>query len=102
MDNLFGLTAMTLDQVQKLGGAIIAKSGTAVTTASGLTFYELQAPAKNLYPVYTPIRNALPRTPGMGPATNWKSVTGLSGSGYDAVGFVPEGQRAGAMSITVA
>jgi hypothetical protein len=72
-----------------------------VTTGTGLTAYDLQAPAKNLYPVNTPIRNSLPRTPGIGPATNWRAVTGITGSGFDAMGWVPEGQRAGAMSITV-
>ena len=33
----------------------------AVTLATGLSAYDLQAPAKNLYPVITPLRNALPR-----------------------------------------
>jgi hypothetical protein len=80
----------------------IKKASNTVTTATGLTAYDLQAPAKNLYPVNTPIRNSLPRTPGIGTATNWRSVTGITGSGFDSMGWVPEGQRAGAMSITVA
>ena len=33
----------------------LAKS---ITTGTGLVAYDLQAPAKNLYPVYTPLRNA--------------------------------------------
>ena len=32
-----------------------------VTVATGLTYYDLQAPAKNLYPVITPLRNKIPR-----------------------------------------
>ncbi len=32
-----------------------------VTISTGLTYYDLQAPAKNLYPVITPLRNAIPR-----------------------------------------
>lgn len=32
-----------------------------VTISSGLTAYDLQAPAKNIYPIITPLRNALPR-----------------------------------------
>ena len=32
-----------------------------VTFSTGLSAYDLQAPAKNLYPVVTPLRNALPR-----------------------------------------
>ena len=32
-----------------------------VTLSTGLSAYDLQAPAKNLYPIVTPLRNALPR-----------------------------------------
>lgn len=72
-----------------------------ITTGTGLQAYDLQAPAKNLYPVVTPIRNVLPRVGGgVGLATNWKTITGIQGSGYDASGWVPEGQRAGRMSYT--
>jgi hypothetical protein len=70
-----------------------------ITTGTGLVAYDLQAPAKNLYPVVTPIRNRLPRVGGgIGIATNWKTITAISGSGFDNTGWVPEGQRAGAMS----
>ena len=39
---------------------------------------------------------------GTGPATNWKQVSALIGSGFDAMGWVPEGQRSGQMSYTTA
>jgi hypothetical protein len=72
-----------------------------INTASGLVAFDLQAPAKNLYPVYTPIRNVLPRVGGgTGLATNWRQVNSIAGSGWDAMGWVPEGQRAAAMSIS--
>lgn len=72
-----------------------------ITTGTGLVAYDLQAPAKNLYPVMTPLRNRVPRVSGgKGVATNWKSVTAITGSGWDASGWVPEGQRAGKMSYT--
>lgn len=32
-----------------------------VTVGTGLVYYDLQAPAKNLYPVITPLRNSIPR-----------------------------------------
>ena len=70
----------------------------AITTGTGLVAYDLQAPAKNLYPVNAPLIRSLPRTGGVGTATNWKAITGLQGSGFDATGWVPEGQRAGQMS----
>ncbi len=75
---------------------VLAKN---ISTGTGLVAYDLQAPAKNLYPVYCPIRNQLPRIPGgIGTATNWRQVNAIIGSGYNGTGWVPEGQRAGQMS----
>ncbi len=74
-----------------------------ITTGSGLVAFDLQAPAKNLFPVVTPIRNAIARVGGgTGTATNWRQVTALTGSGFDAMGWVPEGQRSGQMSYSTA
>jgi hypothetical protein len=73
-----------------------------ITTGTGLVAYDLQAPAKNLYPVNTPLIRSLPRVGGVGTATNWRAITGLTGSGFDATGWVPEGQRAGQMSYSTA
>jgi hypothetical protein len=74
-----------------------------ISTGTGLVAFDLQAPAKNLYPFVTPIRNALPRIGGgTGTATNWRQVTALVGSGFDAMGWVPEGQRSGQMSYSTA
>jgi hypothetical protein len=73
----------------------------AISTGTGLVAYDLQAPAKNLYPVNTPIIKMLPRVGGgTGTATNWKSIFGLTGSGFDNTPWVPEGQRAGQMAYT--
>ena len=77
----------------------------AVTTAQGLTFYDLQAPAKNLYPTITKLRNMTPRVgrpAGYGAACNWKQVSGITGSGFDAMGWIPEGQRSASMSYETA
>jgi len=85
---------------QALGGGL--KKG--VNIASGLTSYDLQGPAKNLYPVITPLRNSIARVrrPNPGDAARWRQVSALSGSGFDAMGWVPEGQRSAAMSYTTA
>ena len=73
----------------------------AISTSTGIVAYDLQAPAKNLYPVVTPIRNVLPRVGGgTGTATNWRQVNSITGSGFDGMGWVPEGQRAGQMSYS--
>lgn len=69
--------------------------------STGLTAYDLQAPGKNLYPVETPIRNALPRVARANPgdAAHWKTIYGIVGSGAKSMGWVPEGQRSARMSI---
>ena len=81
-------------------GNPLAKAGNTVTTATGLVQYDLQAPAKNLYPVITILGKRIPRVRGKGgTATNWRQVNAITGSGWDNTGWVPEGQRAGVMSI---
>ncbi len=76
----------------------------AVTLATGLTAYDLQAPAKNLYPVITPLRNTLPRVGRTNPgdAARWRTISSVTGSGFDAMGWVPEGQRTASMSYSAA
>jgi len=71
-----------------------------VTISTGLSAYDLQAPAKNLYPIITPLRNSLPRVRRQNPgdAARWRTVTSITGSGFDAMGWVPEGQRSASMS----
>ena len=58
--------------------ALVAKAlslGKSITTGTGLVGIDLQAPAKNLYPVLTPLRNSIPRTPGeTGLSTQWRQV----------------------------
>jgi hypothetical protein len=82
------------------GDADISKS---ITTANGLVAYDLQSPAKNLYPVFTPLRNRIPRVAGgIGVATNWRTVSSIVGSGFDNQAWIPEGQRSGRMSYATA
>jgi len=69
----------------------------AITQATGLVWYDLQAPAKNLFPVITPIRNKVPRVSGNGgTATNWIAVTAINTTSLQ--GFVPEGTRNGTVT----
>src|SRR5580704_6869540 len=72
-----------------------------ISIGTGLLAFDLQAPAKNLYPYVTPLRNTIPRVGGgTGSATNWRQVNAIIGSGFDAMGWVPEGQRSGQMSYS--
>src|SRR6476646_7675785 len=100
------MNPITQESLELVKGALakpdysLAKS---ISTASGLLAYDLQAPAKNLYPFVTPIRNVMPRVGGgTGSATNWRQVSAIIGSGFDAMGWVPEGQRSGQMSYSTA
>lgn len=81
---------------QALAKGDLAKS---ITLSTGLTAIDLQAPSKNLYPTVTPLRNSIARVGGgTGTATSWRAVNAVVGSGYDAMGWVPEGQRSARMS----
>ncbi|MGH7112347.1 MAG: hypothetical protein ACREFK_18225, partial [Stellaceae bacterium] len=69
------LTQQTLDLVKGALANPDDQLAKAISLGTGLVAYDLQAPAKNLYPVVTPIRNRLPRVGGgTGTATNWRQV----------------------------
>lgn len=80
----------------------ITKSFTQSGTAtSGLTAYDLEAPAKLLYPVLTPLRNRITRmTGGKGIQANWRAITGINSSGVFP--GVSEGSRNAAIAHTTA
>jgi hypothetical protein len=82
----------------QLAKATFAQSGSAT---SGLTAYSLEAPAKLLMPVITPLRNKLSRaTGGAGIQANWRAITGIDTSNI-GVG-VGEGRRGGVQAVTTA
>ena len=54
----------------------LADTTRAVTTGTGLIGYELEAPAKTIYPVQTPLVNMIPRRRGGGnDVCHWKAIT---------------------------
>jgi hypothetical protein len=69
----------------------------AISTATGLTWYDLEPYAKLLYPVITPLRNEIKRVPGSGDtATHWKTITGVN---IKNLSFgLSEGQRGGSVT----
>lgn len=92
------LTAENSQLPAVLAKATFAQSGSATT---GLTYYDLEAGAKMLYPVLTPLRNEIPRVSGKGGIqANWKAVTGINTSGI-RVG-VSQGNRGAVMAVSVA
>src|SRR5690348_11912872 len=72
-------------------------SSTGISTASNLNFFYLEPQAKQIYPVFYPLLQTIPRVnptfAGMrvgGTAVNWKALVGIDAGGYPAVS---EGNR---------
>ena len=90
------IKAAMLDPNGELAKAF-TQAGTAIT---GLTAYDLEAPAKTLYPVLTPLRNRIPRVSGRGGTqANWRAVTAINTAKLSA--GVVEGKRGGIIATTV-
>ncbi len=97
------VTDNTLEQIKQALANPSQDLAKSISLSTGLVAIDLQAPAKNLYPTITPLRNSIPRVGGgTGTATQWRQVSAITGSGYDAMGWVPEGQRSARMSYTTA
>ena len=95
-DTINLIKAAMLDPNGELAKAF-TQAGTAIT---GLTAYDLEAPAKTLYPVLTPLRNRISRVSGKGGIqANWRAVTGINTTGISA--GVVEGKRGGIITTTV-
>jgi hypothetical protein len=83
---------------EALAKSTFAQSSTAT---SGLTFYDLEAGAKFLYPVLTPLRNMIPRVSGRGGIqANWRAVTGVNTANL-ALG-VSGGNRGAVQAVSTA
>jgi hypothetical protein len=79
----------------------LLKSFTQTATATqGMQLYDLEAPAKMLVPVLTPLRNLIPRrVTGFGSQANWKAITGINTANQRA--GVSEGNRGGIIAQTM-
>lgn len=69
--------------------------------STGLINYDLQRPAKLIYPVITKLRNMIPRVRGNGDImTHWKVITAINSTNVNA--GVSEGNRGGIISTVLA
>ena len=100
MTNITQDTLELVKAAQKTPDMELAKSFIQAGSAtSGLTYYDLEAPAKILYPVITPLRNEIPRvTGGAGTQANWRAITAINSSNAGA--GVSEGNRGAVMAHT--
>jgi hypothetical protein len=70
----------------------------ATSPTSGLTNYDLEPVAKDLYPVLTPLRNKIPRvTGGTGTQANWRGVRAINQTNVNP--GVQEGVRGGVIAV---
>lgn len=96
MDLVKRARPMSQDEVAKAAGWLQSSSA-----VSGITYYDLEAPAKKLYPVLTPLRNSLPRVKaGGGIQANWRAITGINITGQ-RIGL-SEGNRGAAIEHSTA
>lgn len=76
------VTQETLNLMKSALQQPLAKDATTqgYNTSTGLTGYNLEAPAKSLFPVLAPFRNSVPRTKQTKGATSahWKAITGIN------------------------
>lgn len=67
--------------LNEVSQAVLGKNFTLSSPlSSGFVPFDLLAPSKLIYPVYSPMRNKLPRVQGQGTARKTKVVTGVQGS----------------------
>jgi hypothetical protein len=79
-------------------GPGVQKAG--ITTALGITGFDLEGPSKKLFPVLSPLRNRFARKPGAigSAAVNWKAITGINTAKLK--GSVAFGTRNSAITYT--
>jgi hypothetical protein len=98
-DESLGLVRQQLAGLGFTDDLIKATFGVPSTSTSALAFYDLEPAAKRMYPVLTPLRNAIPRVRGEGgTATNWDSITAVD-TAQVPLG-VAAGIRGGVIGIT--
>ncbi|HLY53956.1 MAG TPA: hypothetical protein VKS60_00280 [Stellaceae bacterium] len=94
-----GLMRTTLSQDDEL----LAKAGWTAPGSfpTGIQSWPLEAPAKSLFPVLTPLRNRIPRMLAEGGVqANWKAITGINTSLVEP--GVSDGNRGGAIVTATA
>jgi hypothetical protein len=76
--------------VENLNSVLSAELGKNITLSSplssGFVPFDLLAPSRLIYPVYSPLRNKIPRVPGQGTSHRTKVLTGIQGSQTSSVG----------------
>lgn len=97
MDGILGITQETIKNVTK--AVKDQQLNKAITLSQGLQGYNLEAPAKQLVPFLSPLRNMIPRKVSKtGSSTHWKAITAVDAAGKATA---IEGTRGNGMSYSV-
>ena len=76
-----------VNEIQSVLSAELGKNITLTSPlSSGFVPYDLVAPSRLIYPIYSPLRNKIPRVPGQGTSHRAKLVTGITGSQTGGLG----------------
>lgn len=76
----YGLQSFASELSQQLSDLLGKNISLTSPLASGIVPFDLVAPSRLIFPVYSPIRNKLPRVPGQGTSRRAKVMTAISGS----------------------
>jgi hypothetical protein len=98
--NRAAVTAATVQLIKASQQENLGKAWTQSGTAtSGITEYDLEAGAKLLFPVITPLLKRIPRVSGKGGIqANWRGITAINSAGISA--GVGQGNRGGITTTT--
>lgn len=96
-----GIESTTQKTLEKVSGLIKDQQlNKAITLSTGLQGYNLEAPAKQLVPFLSPLRNQIPRkTSKTGSSTHWKAITQVDAAGKSTA---IEGTRGNGMTYGTA
>jgi hypothetical protein len=106
---MFEMTKVTQESIDLLRATLapedmdLAKAGWTQPGSfpGGIQNWDLEGPAKSLFPVLTPLRNRIPRiVAGVGVQANWKAITAINTANYEP--GLPERLRGAVMTTATA
>ncbi len=89
-----------LDELLKGDGRMAKEMTLNFPLSSGFVPFDLSAPARQLYPINTPLRNEIPRISGQGAAYRFKVLNGITGSGTGNLSSMNIGFSENATTVT--
>jgi len=89
-----------LDDLLKSDGRMSKEMTLNFPLSTGFVPFDLSAPARQLYPINSPLRNEIPRISGQGAAYRFKVLNGITGSGTANLNSMNIGFSENATTVT--